>query len=201
MKLIANFLALLVLCFFGPLAGATEKTAAKCVGEICVGSHSKGLKWLIREYGLGQVHKDVDDPNLVVHCYYDARQQLWIELEFSASESKKSSFQFTGLFVTSIPMCPKHFTPKRAFPDFVSEYSIRIGSTESEIISKMGSPRRKDNVKVAESKSLYLKDMPRHSSKAGSYRLVYDDENSSLLFNFYGLENGRLVSMWFAERE
>lgn len=201
MKLVANFLALLVLCLFGPLAGATEKTAAKCVGEICIGSHSKGPKWLLREYGPGQTHKDVDDPNLIVHCYYDARQKLWIELEFSASESRKSDLQLSGLFVTNTPMCPTKFTSKRAFPDFASEYGIKVGSTESEIVSKMGSPKRKDDVKAIESKSPYLKDSPRYSSKAGSYRLAYDDNPSSLLFNFYGLESGRVVSMWFAERE
>ena len=89
----ANFLVLLVLCFLGPLAGAAETTAAKCVGEICIGAHSKGPKWLLREYGPGQVHKDVDDPNLVVHCCYDARQKLWIELEFSVSESRKFYLQ------------------------------------------------------------------------------------------------------------
>ncbi|MBP7394375.1 MAG: hypothetical protein KA945_11130 [Zoogloea sp.] len=201
MKLMANFLVLLVLCFLGPLAGAAETTAAKCVGEICIGAHSKGPKWLLREYGPGQVHKDVDDPNLVVHCYYDARQKLWIELEFSVSESRKFDLQLTGIFVTNTPMCPTRFASKRAFPDFGSDYGIKIGSTESEIVSKMGAPKRKDDVKAIESKSPYLNDSPRYSSKAGSYRLAYDDNPSSLLFNFYGLENGRLVSMWFAERE
>jgi hypothetical protein len=201
MKKIANFFALFIFCFFCQVAKASDKAAAKCVSDICIGSHSKGPKWLQREYGPGYVHKDADDPGVVVHCYYDARQKLWIELEFSSSESRKADLKFTGLFVTSIPICPTHFTSKNPFPDLVSEFGVKIGLADSEIISKMGAPKRKDDVKAAEGKSPYLKDMPRHSSKTGSYRLVYDDNDSSLLFNFYGLENGKLVSMWFAERE
>lgn len=201
MRRMTNFLVIFVLCIIGPLADAAESTTAKCVGDICIGAHGKGQKWLLREYGSGRVRKDVDDSGLVVRCYYDARQKLWIELEYSASGSRGSDLPLTGLFVTNAPMCSTRFVSKSAFPDFVSEYGVKIGSTESEVVNKMGAPERKDDVRAVERKSPYLKNSARYSSKTGSYRFAYDDAPSSLLFNFYGLKNGRLVSMWFAERE
>lgn len=202
MKQIANILMLFLFSLFCQTTEASEKAVAKCVGDICIGGlHSKSARWLLREYGSGQVRKDIDDPGIVVHCYYDARQKLWIELEFSSSESGKANLKFTGLFVTSVSMCPTHYAAKKPFPDFVSELGVKIGLAESDIFRKMGPPKRTDDVKEIEQKSPYLKDSFRYSSKVGSNRLVYDDNPSSLLFNFYGLEKGWLVSMWFAERE
>lgn len=180
---------------------ASEKSPARCIGNICINQHGKSPAWLLRKYGVGQVHKDADDSELVIHCYYDARQQLWIELEFSSSEMGKAGSRFTGLFVTTVPMCPIRFSPRKSFPDFTSEYGVKIGSIESDLIKKMGQPKRKDDVRAIESKSAYLIDSSRYASKFGSTRFVYDENPSSLLFNFYGFENGKLVSMWFADSE
>ena len=203
MHRITNRLKLLLpLYFFCQFACAVETTPAKCVGKFCIGSpENKYTKRLFREYGPGQIKLDADDPSLLVHCYYDPRQKLWIELEISVSDSIKYKPKLTGLFVTSIPMCPTHFMPKKNFPDFVSEYGIKIGATESNIVGRMGTPKRRDDVNAIESKAPYLRNSDRYSSKSGSYRLVYDESPSNLLFNFYGLESGKLVSMWFAERE
>jgi hypothetical protein len=109
--------------------------------------------------------------------------------------------KLSGLFVTRRAICPKRFVPKRAFRPLRSEHGVRIGSTESEVEGKLGTPKRRDDVRAIEERAPYLKDNPRYSSVAGSYRIVYDDSPSSLLFNFYGLDAGEVVSIWLAERE
>lgn len=180
---------------------ASEKPPARCIGNICINQQGKGPAGLLRKYGVGQVHKDADDSELEIHCYYEARQKLWIELEFSSSEMGTASRQFTGLFVTTVPMCPISFAPRKPFPKFISEYGIKIGSIENDIVKKMGPPKRKDDVRAIQSKSALLVNSSRYASKFGSTRYVYDENPSSLLFNFYGFENEKLVSMWFADRE
>ena len=183
---------------------AANNLPARCIGEICISPPNKEPKRLLQQYGKGSIRKDADDPTLRIHCYYDARQQVWFELELEVSEQHK--FELTGIFVTKSPMCPVSATPLNNFPDFVSEHRIRIGATEAEVVKKMGKPQRIDDVVAVEKKMSHkLRDDSRYASKFGTHRLVYEHTNEisplDLRFNFYGLTDGRVTSIWFADRE
>lgn len=185
---------------------AAEEPPARCLGGICISPQNKDSKWLFQQYGKGYIHRDANDPTLRFHCYYDAGQQLWVELEFSPSDDHPNKIELTGIFVTKVPMCPVSFTPKNNFPDFVSEYGTRVGSTEVDLVKNAGKPQRMDNVKALESKSHELHADSRYSSRFGSRRLVYDRSINEVMpldlrFNFYGLNDGRVMSIWFADRE
>ncbi len=185
---------------------AANNPPARCIGEICISPPNKESKELVRQYGKGSIRKDADDPTLRIHCYYDARQQLWFELELEASEQQPNKLELTGIFVTQSPMCPVSATPQNSLPDFVSEHGVRIGATEAEVVKKMGKPQRIDDVVAVEKKMSHkIGDDSRYASKFGTRRLVYERTNEispqDLRFNFYGLTDGRVTSIWFADRE
>lgn len=180
---------------------ASDRVSARCIGDICLSQPKKDTNWLLNKYGKGKVRRDTDDPETLIYCFYNKQQNLWVEFEFSPFGHEKKTVLLTGIFITSVKMCSKSFVSSKPLPNFASEYGVKIGMTEAAILKKMGAPKRKDNVKAIEKKSSYLAGDLRYASKFGRNRIVYDDNPSSLLFNFYGLEKGKLVSMWFAERE
>lgn len=185
----------------GPVVGMAQDRADRCLADICLKSKGNGVSLLLKEYGRGQTRIDEDDSEIEIHCYYDTQQKLWVELEISKSATHGSSNQLTGLFATNVPMCATSFVPKKPFPPLLSTRGLSLGLSEGDVITKLGNPNRRDEVSQIELEARYLKDSRRYSSKMGAVRLVYDNNPDSLLFNFYGLKNGVLISIWFAERE
>jgi hypothetical protein len=201
MKTILKLGVLLSFCLI-PISGIAKKpSVAKCIDGICVASKTSSRSELLQTYGNGQKKRSSLEPNLEINCFYDPSQQIWVEFEFPVTDGGSVGEKLTGIFVTTVEMCPRAFVPRTPFPQMKTDLGVVIGLSEKKVRENMGAPSRIDSVRAAEQKSPYLREDSRYSSKTGSHRLVYDDGATSLLFNFYGFEHGRLVSMWFANRE
>lgn len=183
---------------FSSMLFASGGGPVDCIGAVCLKANSHGYKWMLSNYGSGTVSKD---EGLEVHCFYAGNQRLWVEFEYEkATSDKKGAPQLTGVFISTKKLCGESYAPKKPFPPFVLRSTVGIGASEADVTSILGQPKRVDDVLAIEKKSPYLLNDHRYSSRYGTHRLVYDT-GSELLFNFFSFENGKLTSIWLADRE
>src|ERR1700733_3655622 len=111
-------------------AGPPPKSAscATCLGGICVRPNQMPEADFVSRYGDG-VLLERSWSNVVEsssRCYYDAKQQLWIQAVSLRADTSVPSYML-GVEVSMKPLCDKKIAPKQPFPKLALANGLGIG--------------------------------------------------------------------------
>ncbi len=201
----AAWLLLPIMLACPAMASAVGK-ADKCMAGICLESKTN-QKMLVAKYGPGRLRKEPGaDADTMQRCYYDKKQGLYIEFTFDKHAELNTDSDLTTIMVSSVPMCPKRYAPKKPFQKFVTESGLRVGLTEAEVEAIKGKPDRIDDVAGKEQKNYanftqeelmqdYL------SSAYGGVKWMYLPPEDDLLLNGLYISDGKVKSLLLSDSE
>jgi hypothetical protein len=188
-------------------ASATGK-ADKCVAGICLQS-SITQKMLVAKYGPGRLRIGPGlIPDTQQRCYYDKQQGLYIEFTFDkhAELNTEPGSDLSGIMVSSVPMCPQSYAPKRPFPKFTTESGLHVGSTAAEVEAALGKTDKLYDVAGRERKSnanFTQEELMRdyRTSVFGGFAWVYIPDPEDLLANYIYIDDGKIKSLRLSDSE
>ncbi len=205
-------------------AYCADGKTSKCVAEICLKT-SITQEDIVAKYGPGREYAHVDlvetdgpghkrvpkpNPDLVKRCYYDPKQDLYIEFSFDKHQQKEVVYNsdLIEIMVSSVPMCSKKYTPKQPFPPFKTEHGVGVGATEAEVQAAMGKPG--DTISIAYREQLMSKhdsheELMREydSTEYGENGLYYapPDSQRDLLYDLFYVSQGKVKSILLSNTE
>lgn len=201
----AAWLLLPLLLAFPAMAGAADT----CMAGICLNT-AINQKTLVAKYGPGRLRIEQSEvPEIRQRCYYDKQQGLYIEFTFDIHGELNSVSDLTEIVVSTVPMCPKRYAPKRPFPRMVTESGLRVGLTEAEVETALGRPQRIDDVAELEHERMagangFTQEMLMRNYAAsvfGSPKWMYIPDPNDLLFNAFFMADGTVKSLWLSVSE
>lgn len=216
-------LLLSLLLALPPAAYCADSKTSKCMAEICLKTPVT-QEDIVAKYGTGREYVHIDlvetggpghkyvrkpNPDLVKRCYYDPKQDLYVEFSFDKHQQQEVVYNsdLIEIMVSSVPMCPKKYTPKQPFPPFKTENGISVGATEAEVQAVMGKPLNTISIAQREqtmSKYNSHEELMREydATEYGENGLYYSpDPQHSLLENLVYISQGKVKSILLSNSE
>ncbi len=197
---------MLALCAFPSMAGAADK-AERCMAGICL-EQPITQKMLVAKYGPGRKRLEPGlQPDTVARCYYDKKQDLYVEFNFDMHVETIYNSDLSQIMVSRAPMCSKRYAPKRPFPKLVTDSGLTVGSSEAEVEAALGKPFR--TADVAEMERTNYATFPQEdlmrdylSSAYGTTARIYGlDPKVDPLENEFFISDGKVKSVLLSVAE
>jgi hypothetical protein len=175
-------------------------TPEKCFDDICIGDPRHTQQRFVESYGRGYVSSPKNEPETILHCYYDPEKKIWIQFEFDRDWKVKRRAELKGILISTISLCDRSKVTHRSFSRLVTERGVAIGLSETDVVRLLGKPQRVDDAKLLEKKNPLLSQSLHFSSRLGESRFAYFEE-SSTIGNFVYFQDKRVISIWITEGE
>lgn len=189
---------LVVLSFLFSSCAYAEGSPELCLGKICLEQAKVNERTLVERFGEGRKrYGGGDDRSVVLRCYYDPKQNLWVEFTFDKN-GQAFGTNLKQIFVTNEQHCPKNFIPKVSFEKMETEAGIAVGSTQQHIVRIKGKPTS-ISPKVQNYQGSIDEYFSGHYGEM-EYSYEYSERNENEN-NVYFVTDGKVKSIWISNDE